>query len=345
MTSMAGSPKARRNWISSVPGSMRQGKIIAWDFADRSFPLTAVSGGGMRLLASSQIGMKPTAGGNSNGTAGGGEMYAFENQKCAAPLIPGCKPTRLRCGPAICAPRAIWRAALPANRLWTRSRLTCTVDPVQFRLRYLGATSVAADALLRSQRRPVGKSDLRPRRRRAGPKATGRGVALSNRANTICGAVAEVEVDKSTGQVTVKRFTLVTRLRTHHQSRWAEKPDRGKYHSGRKPRAAWKKSSSTHRNQDFRLEHLPDHQISGCSRNRDRIDQPPGNAGPRRRRTVNRPDRSGHRQRDLRRHRCAAARGAIHAGAHAGRIEESMTGKISVVESECCCYSTLDLPP
>ena len=65
-----------------------QGKIIAWDFADRGFPLTAVSGGGMRLLASRQIGMKPTAGGNSNGTAGGGEMYAFENQKCAAPLVP-----------------------------------------------------------------------------------------------------------------------------------------------------------------------------------------------------------------------------------------------------------------
>src|SRR5437879_9510841 len=65
-----------------------QGKIIAWDFSDRSFPLTAASGRGLRLLASRQIGMKPTADGNSNGTQGGGELYAFENQKCAAPLIP-----------------------------------------------------------------------------------------------------------------------------------------------------------------------------------------------------------------------------------------------------------------
>jgi nicotinate dehydrogenase subunit B len=39
-------------------------------------------------------------------------------------------------------------------------------------------------------------------------KATGRGVASSNRAGAICGAVAEVEVDKSTGDVTVKRFIL-----------------------------------------------------------------------------------------------------------------------------------------
>ena len=36
----------------------------------------------------------------------------------------------------------------------------------------------------------------------------GRGVAFSNRADAICGAVAEVEVDKATGHVTVKRFTL-----------------------------------------------------------------------------------------------------------------------------------------
>ncbi|HEY1236609.1 MAG TPA: molybdopterin cofactor-binding domain-containing protein, partial [Candidatus Binatia bacterium] len=51
------------------------GKIIAWDFADRGFPLTAASGRGLRLLASRQLGMKPTSDGNSNGTQGGGEMY------------------------------------------------------------------------------------------------------------------------------------------------------------------------------------------------------------------------------------------------------------------------------
>ena len=42
----------------------------------------------------------------------------------------------------------------------------------------------------------------------SGSKATGRGVAISNRAETICGAVAEVEVDKTTGKVAVNRFIL-----------------------------------------------------------------------------------------------------------------------------------------
>ena len=33
-------------------------------------------------------------------------------------------------------------------------------------------------------------------------------MAISNRAGTICGAVADIEIDKGTGDVTVKRFTL-----------------------------------------------------------------------------------------------------------------------------------------
>jgi len=39
-------------------------------------------------------------------------------------------------------------------------------------------------------------------------KAVGRGVSISNRAGAICGAVAEVEVERSTGKVMVQRFVL-----------------------------------------------------------------------------------------------------------------------------------------
>ena len=146
---MDGSPKVRRNWISSALESMQQGKIIAWDFADRGLPLTAASGRGLRLLASRQIGMKPTADGNPNGTAGGGEMYGFENQKCAAPLDPmgasgrDAAPDRL---PA--RSRAIWLALLLANPLSTRSRQTCASIPFSFGMRYLGTNKRGAEALI-----------------------------------------------------------------------------------------------------------------------------------------------------------------------------------------------------
>jgi len=76
-------------------------------------------------------------------------------------------------------------------------------------MRYLGANKRGADALLAAakqakwQDRPSPAADSS-----TGGKATGRGVALSDRAGTLCGAVAEVEVDKNTGEVRVTRFTL-----------------------------------------------------------------------------------------------------------------------------------------
>ena len=185
-----------------------RGTIIAWDFADRGFPLTAASGGGLRLLASRQIGMKPTADGNSNGTRGGGEMYAFENQKCAAPLIPWVQAdeTPLRTG-YLRAPGDIARC-FASESLIDEIAADHRVDPVQFRLRYLGENKRGAEALTAVVKQARWQERPSPAATSTGAKATGRGVAISNRAETICGAVAEVEVDKSTGNVAVKRFVL-----------------------------------------------------------------------------------------------------------------------------------------
>jgi nicotinate dehydrogenase subunit B len=185
-----------------------QGKIIAWDFADRGFPLTAASGGGLRLLASRQIGMKTTGDGNSNGTRGGGEMYAFDNQKCAAPLVPWVQAdeTPLRTG-YLRAPGDIARCFASESFL-DEIAADLRVDPVQFRMRYLGENKRGADALTAVAKQTKWQERPSPVAASSGSTVTGRGVAISNRAGTICGAVAEVEVDKSTGNVTVKRFTL-----------------------------------------------------------------------------------------------------------------------------------------
>ena len=79
---------------------------------------------------------------------------------------------------------------------------------MQFRLRYLSENKRGADALNAVAKQAKWQERPSPGAASSGSKATGRGVAISNRAGTICGAVAEVEVDKSTGNVTVKRFTL-----------------------------------------------------------------------------------------------------------------------------------------
>jgi CO/xanthine dehydrogenase Mo-binding subunit len=185
-----------------------QGKILAWDFADRGFPLTAASGRGLRLLASRQIGMKPTSDGNSNGTQGGGDMYTFENQKSAAPLIPWVQAdeTPLRTG-YLRAPGDIARC-FACESFIDEIAADQRVDPVQFRLRYLGKNKRGIDALTAVANQAEWQERPSPATPSSGSRAEGRGVAISDRANTICGAVAEVEVDKTTGKVMVKRFLL-----------------------------------------------------------------------------------------------------------------------------------------
>jgi nicotinate dehydrogenase subunit B len=201
-------PKGPAQLDIARAGVDAQGMIIAWDFADRGFPLTAASGRGLRLLASRQIGMKPTADGNSNGTQGGGEMYTFENQKCAAPLIPWVQAdeTPLRTG-YLRAPGDMARC-FASESFIDEIAADLRVDPVQFRMRYLGENKRGADALTAVAKQAKWQERPSPAGASSGTKATGRGVAISNRAGAICGAVAEVEVDKSTGQVNVKRFVL-----------------------------------------------------------------------------------------------------------------------------------------
>jgi CO/xanthine dehydrogenase Mo-binding subunit len=186
-----------------------QGKVVAWDYADRGFPLTASSGRGLRLLASRQIGLKATADGNSNGTQGVGDMYTFDNQKGSAPLVPWMLPseeTPLRTG-YLRAPGDIARC-FGSECFIDEIAADQKVDPVQFRLRYLGENKRGIDALMAVVKQARWQERPSPAPASTGAIAVGRGVSISNRAGSICGAVAEVEVDKATGSVAVKRFVL-----------------------------------------------------------------------------------------------------------------------------------------
>ena len=135
-------------------------------------------------------------------------MYAFENQKCAAPLIPWVQAdeTPLRTG-YLRAPGDIARC-FASESFMDEIAADLRVDPVQFRMRYLGANKRGAEALAAVVKQARWQERPSPAATSSGAKAPGRGVAISNRAETICGAVAEVEVDTSTGNVAVKRFVL-----------------------------------------------------------------------------------------------------------------------------------------
>jgi nicotinate dehydrogenase subunit B len=82
------------------------------------------------------------------------------------------------------------------------------VDPVEYRLRHLDkerdiAVVKAAAERARWERRPAG-----PRRPVAGDVLKGHGIAYAQRHGTIVAVVAEVEVERATGQVRTPRFVV-----------------------------------------------------------------------------------------------------------------------------------------
>jgi CO/xanthine dehydrogenase Mo-binding subunit len=199
-------PKGPAQLTTIRAGVDAQGNVIAWDFLDRSFPWSESDAN--PLLASSQIGLKPSGAGFLNGTGGGGQIYTFANQKVLAASIPwvqqGQWPLRTS---NLRAPGDLARVFASESTM-DEIAADSHVDPVQFRLRYLTSDKRISEILVATGKQAGWTDHVAPAPLSTGAKASGRGVAVANRANTMTAAVAEVEVDKTTGDVTVKKITL-----------------------------------------------------------------------------------------------------------------------------------------
>src|SRR6266566_1990288 len=154
------------------------GKVVAWDFLDRSFPWTEAND--LPLVTSRQLGLKGKGQGFPNGTGGGGDTYTFDNQRIVASAIPWVQPdpTPLRTSP-LRAPGDLARM-FASESFMDELAAAQGVDGLQFRMRYASNGNVA----------------------------TGRGIAVSARSNSVVAVTAEVEVDKSSGEVTVKKIAV-----------------------------------------------------------------------------------------------------------------------------------------
>src|SRR5690348_4191990 len=199
-------PKGPAQLITVRAGVDSQGNIVAWDYLERGFPWSESAGN--PLLAARQIGMKSISPGQSNGTAGGGDAYEFENQRIIAALIPWSQdtPTPLRTS-NLRAPGDLART-FASESLLDEIAADLRVDPVQFRLRYLKNNKRVTEALNAATQAAQWKEHIAHSAPSAGSKARGRGVSISGRDGTITAAVADVEVDKSSGEISVKRVTL-----------------------------------------------------------------------------------------------------------------------------------------
>jgi CO/xanthine dehydrogenase Mo-binding subunit len=183
-----------------------QGKMTAWDFLDRSFPWT--ESGNQPLIASRQVGLTGDSQGNPNGTGGGGETYTFENQKITAAAIPWVQPMAnpLRTSP-LRAPGDLSRV-FASESFMDEIAAAQGVDPLRFRMNYVGNNQRAKAALEAVAKLANWQERPAPGKNSSGGKAIGRGIAVTARATTVVAAVAEVEVDTSTGDVVVKKVSV-----------------------------------------------------------------------------------------------------------------------------------------
>ena len=183
-----------------------KGEVTAWDYLDHSFPWTESQG--TPQLAERQIGVTPDNYGNPNGAGGAGDVYGFENMRIQSKTIPWmfAEPMPLRTA-------SLRSPGEPPRVFATESfidELAAEVhmDPVQFRLAHLKSDKRISEALRTAVEKAGWVERPSPAPASGGKILHGRGVAVDQRGGSIPAVVAEVEVDTSTGKVTVKRITM-----------------------------------------------------------------------------------------------------------------------------------------
>jgi nicotinate dehydrogenase subunit B len=183
------------------------GKVSAYEFMSKAFSRVNVDTNGSKpfdTLAGQALGidLKP---GDGFGTPA--ESYAFENKRAGwetiPPLLDRSSPLRtshLRdpVGPQI---------HFASESFIDEVAAALNLDPIEFRLRHI--KDPRDIALLKAVAEKSGwQSRPSPRRDQTGNKVSGRGLAYSQRNGTRVAIVAEVDIDRSTGKIWARKFTV-----------------------------------------------------------------------------------------------------------------------------------------
>jgi nicotinate dehydrogenase subunit B len=183
------------------------GKITAYEFTSKGFSRVDVDTNGGKpkdTLAGHTLGVALASG---DGFGVPAESYEFANKRLAwetiPPLLERASPLRsshLRdpVGPQI---------HFASESFMDEVAAALNQDPVQFRLQHV---KEARDlAVIKAAAEKFGwETRPSPRRDQTGVKVNGRGIAYSQRNGTRVAAIAEVDIDRSTGKIWAKRFVV-----------------------------------------------------------------------------------------------------------------------------------------
>ena len=184
-----------------------QGNVIAYEFMSKGFSRIDVNTNGSRLhdtLAGHALGVELKPGENFGVPA---ESYEFANKKMGwetiPPLLDRSSPLRgahLRdpVGPQI---------HFASESFMDEVAAATNQDPIEFRLKHV--KDPRDQAVIKAAAQKFGW-DTRPSpsRSQTGTKVAGRGIAYSQRNGTKVAVIAQVEVDRTTGKIWAKKFTV-----------------------------------------------------------------------------------------------------------------------------------------
>ena len=184
-----------------------QGKVIAYEFNSKGFSRVDVNTNGGKphdTLTGQTLGVALKSG---DGFGVPAESYAFDNKQLSwetiPPLLDRSSPLRsahLRdpVGPQIhfASESFIDEVAAAVN-----------ADPIEFRMRHIKEPRDVAVIKAAAEK---AKWDTRPSPRRglSGNKVSGRGIAYAQRNGTRVAVIAEVDIDRSTGKIWARKFTV-----------------------------------------------------------------------------------------------------------------------------------------
>jgi nicotinate dehydrogenase subunit B len=202
-------------WDPKAPASIHRasaaidasGNVVAYDFLSKGFSRIDVDTNGSQpkdTLAGQTLGIDLKSG---DGFGLPGDSYGFANKRTAwetiAPLLDRASPLRTShmrdpVGPQI---------HFASESFIDEVAAALNADPVEFRLRYVRdprdiAVIKAAAEKASWQSRPS------PRKDQTGDKVSGRGIAYAQRGATRVAVIAEVDVDRSTGKIWARKFTV-----------------------------------------------------------------------------------------------------------------------------------------
>jgi nicotinate dehydrogenase subunit B len=183
------------------------GKVTAYEFTSKGFSRIDVqTNGGMPAdtLAGQLLGVPLVI---NDGFGFPAESYAFDAKRLAwetvAPLLDRGSPLRsahLRdpVGPQI---------HFASESFIDEVAAALNVDPVEFRLRHVKNSRDIA-AIKAAAEKSGWVSRPSPRRDQTGNTVSGRGIAYAQRNGTIVAIISEVDVDRSSGRIYARKFTV-----------------------------------------------------------------------------------------------------------------------------------------